>query len=40
MNNLRVKIYADGADFDYMTEKFGVNTIRVPARTTIVFVAE
>ena len=41
----RVKVntnceYLDGADFDYMTEKFGPNTIRVPARTTIIFVAE
>ena len=32
--------YHDGDDFDYMTEKFGPNTIRVPARTTLVFVAE
>lgn len=32
--------YSRDADFDYMTEKFGPNTIRVPARTTIVFVAE
>jgi len=41
----RVKVntnceYQDDADFDYMTEKFGPNTIRVPARTTIIFVAE
>jgi len=32
--------YHDDADFDYMTEKFGPNTVRVPARTTIIFVAE
>ena len=32
--------YRDDADFDYMTEKFGPNTVRVPARTTIIFVAE
>ena len=32
--------YGDHVDFDSMTEKFGPNTIRVPARTTIVFVAE
>ncbi len=32
--------YRDGENFDAMTEKFGPNTIRVPARTTLVFVAE
>lgn len=32
--------YKDGENFDAMTEKFGPNTIRVPARTTLVFVAE
>ena len=32
--------YSDETDFDSMTEKFGPNTIRVPARTTLVFLAE
>ena len=32
--------YKDGRDFDALTEKFGPNTIRVPARSTIIFVAE
>jgi len=32
--------YKDGVDFDAMTEKFGPNTVRVPARTTLVFVAK
>ena len=32
--------YEDGRDFGALTEILGVNTIRVPARTTIVFVAE
>ena len=32
--------YADGEDFDYMTEKLGPNTIRVPSRTTLIFVGE
>ncbi|MBR4027428.1 MAG: glycogen debranching enzyme, partial [Lachnospiraceae bacterium] len=32
--------YRDGENFDAMTEKFGPNTIRVPARTTVIFVAE
>ena len=41
----RVKVntnceYRDDIDFDYMTEKFGPNTVRVPARTTLIFVAE
>lgn len=32
--------YFDGEDFTAKTELFGVNTIRVPARTTIILVAE
>ena len=32
--------YEDGVDYDVLTEKFGPNTIRVPARTTLIFVAE
>lgn len=32
--------YFDGADFTAKTELLGVNTIRVPARTTIILVAE
>lgn len=32
--------YFDGEDFTEKTELLGVNTIRVPARTTIIFVAE
>ena len=32
--------YYDGRDFGAATEILGVNTIRVPARTTIVLVAE
>ena len=32
--------YFDGEDFTAMTELLGVNTIRVPARTTIILVAE
>lgn len=32
--------YFDGEDFTAKTELLGVNTIRVPARTTIIFVAE
>lgn len=32
--------YKDDVDFNAMTEKFSENTFRVPARTTIVFVAE
>ena len=32
--------YEDGADFEAMTEKLGFATVRVPARTTLVFVAE
>jgi len=32
--------YKDGVDFDAETEKFGPNTIRIPARSTVVFVAE
>lgn len=32
--------YADGVNFESMTEKFSENTVRVPARTVIVFVAE
>ena len=33
-------LYKDGANYDALTEKFGPNTVRVPARTTLVFVAE
>ena len=32
--------YYDGKDMGEMTEILGVNTIRVPARTTIILVAE
>ena len=32
--------YFDGEDFMAKTELLGVNTIRVPARTTIILVAE
>ena len=32
--------YEDGKDFSGETEMLGVNTLRVPARTTIIFVAE
>lgn len=32
--------YFDGEDFTAKTERLGVNTIRVPARTTIILVAE
>jgi len=32
--------FIEGTDFDYMTEKFGPNAVRVPARTTLIFVAE
>lgn len=32
--------YFDGEDFTEKTELLGVNTIRVPARTTIILVAE
>jgi glycogen operon protein len=32
--------YKDGVDFDAKTEKFGPNTIRIPARTAVIFVAE
>ena len=34
------KIVRNFMSVDEMTEKFGPNTIRVPARSTIVFVAE
>ena len=37
--NTNVK-YSDGEDFMSKTEILGVNTIRVPARTTIILVAE
>lgn len=33
-------VYEDGMDYDCMTEKFGPYTFRVPARSTLVFVAE
>jgi glycogen operon protein len=32
--------YQDGATYDELTETFGPNTIRVPARTTIILVAK
>lgn len=32
--------YADGVNFASMTEKFSENTVRVPARTVIIFIAE
>lgn len=38
--NTNVVEYFDGEDFTAKTELLGVNTIRVPARTTIILVAE
>ena len=32
--------YEDGKDFGSFTEMFGPNTIRVPARTTIILLAQ
>lgn len=32
--------YEDGKNFDELTEKLGVNTIRIPARSTVIFEAE
>ena len=32
--------YTDGKNFDSMTEKFSENTVRVPARTVIIFIGE
>ena len=32
--------YKEGVDFDANTEKFGPNTVRIPARSTVIFVAE
>jgi glycogen operon protein len=32
--------YEDGKDFASQTERFGPNTIRVPARSTVILIAE
>ncbi len=33
-------VYEDGVDYDLMTEKLGPQTVRIPARSTVIFVAE